>query len=959
MSARLRHAFRPRGATAAPDAIDERGFTLMELIVACTILGLIMVPLSAATIFFLRHGAEAQAQFQDDNGSRLAGVYFNRDIASATSVDVSSAGCGATADDTLVMSVPWTENGVAKQASWFTEVATDGTASLIRRRCTTGTPDETNTLASLSSAGSVWFAVTGGATTPTTVQLGFTSSNGLAATLSATPRWATSSSATVPSAPAGVSATGASGSAVVTWLLPATDGGSVVTLYTVTASPGGATCTASPPTTTCTLSGLTNGATYTVSVTATNDIGMGAPATASVTAGHLPGAPTGLSATGGDSQAPVSWTAPSSDGGFAITSYTATASPGGATCTATAPATTCTITGLVNASTYSITATATNDAGTGPASSSVSVTLATVPGAPTGVVAGPVGVVSTLAGSGSAAFADGSGVGASFDGPSGVAVDSSGNVYVADAGNNRVRKVTSAGVVSTLAGSGSAAFADGSGVGASFDGPRGIAVDISANVFVGDLLNQRLRSISNGSGQANVSFTAPSSDGGTAITLYTVTAAPGGATCTAPPSSMICIVSGLTNGTAYTFTVTAANASGSSVASSPSNSFTPTLNGGSDMFANATAVPQVAPGLPVIVTTNVSGATTETGEPWIGGQSYASVWFAYTPTTSGSVLVTTSGYTNAGTWIGLYEGSVINSLTTLQHIGGRTAGFTATVGHTYRVQVFTQSGQGTTGTVTFADNGANGDSFVDAIPVAQVPSGGSRVVNVDVAGASTESGEPWIGGQSYASVWFAYTPTTSGSVLVTTSGYTNGGGTWVGVYQGSVMSSLTKLQQLGGRTAGLTATVGQTYRIQVFTNVGLGTTGTVTFADNSANGDSFVDAIAVAPVPVGMSSLTSIDVTGCSTETNEPWIGGQSYASIWLSYTPAVSESITVTSTGYTSAGTWIGLYRGSVLTSLTTIQQVSGRTATFAVTAGNTYRIQVFTNVGQGTTGTVTLAAS
>ena len=104
-------------------------------------------------------------------------------------------------------------------------------------------------------------------------------------------------------------------------------------------------------------------------------------------------------------------------------------------------------------------------------------------------------VVSTLAGSGTAAFADGTGTGASFNNETGVVVDGSGNVYVADAANNRVRKVTSAGVVTTLAGSGTAAYADGTGTSANLNNPNSLVLDSSGSLYVADQHNHRIRKI--------------------------------------------------------------------------------------------------------------------------------------------------------------------------------------------------------------------------------------------------------------------------------------------------------------------------------------------------------------------------------------------------------------------------------------------------------------------------------
>lgn len=103
--------------------------------------------------------------------------------------------------------------------------------------------------------------------------------------------------------------------------------------------------------------------------------------------------------------------------------------------------------------------------------------------------------VTTIAG-GAEGYADGAGASASFSTPSGLALDRDGNIYVADTGNNRIRKLAPDGTVSTIAGSGAAGFRDGSAHDAQFDAPLGVAVDTQKNVYVADTYNDRIRVIS-------------------------------------------------------------------------------------------------------------------------------------------------------------------------------------------------------------------------------------------------------------------------------------------------------------------------------------------------------------------------------------------------------------------------------------------------------------------------------
>ncbi|MBX7109552.1 MAG: T9SS type A sorting domain-containing protein [Chitinophagales bacterium] len=113
------------------------------------------------------------------------------------------------------------------------------------------------------------------------------------------------------------------------------------------------------------------------------------------------------------------------------------------------------------------------------------------------------GIISTVAGTGTAgATGDGGpATAAKLNYPAGIAVDAAGNIYVGDGGNNKVRKITlSTGIISTIAGTGTAGFSGDLGVAtaAKFNGPQGLAVDESGNVYIADQGNNRIRKITAG-----------------------------------------------------------------------------------------------------------------------------------------------------------------------------------------------------------------------------------------------------------------------------------------------------------------------------------------------------------------------------------------------------------------------------------------------------------------------------
>lgn len=435
----------------------------------------------------------------------------------------------------------------------------------------------------------------------------------------------------VPGAPTIGTATAGNAQASVTFTPPASDGGSAITSYTATSNPSNitGTCVSSP----CTVTGLTNGTAYTFTVTATNGVGTGTASAASnsvtpkapqtitfndpgaqnfgttttltatassnltptfsssttgvctitsggaltfVTAGSCtinadqagdasylpatqvsqtfnvnavqPGAPTIGTATAGDTQASVAFTAPTNTGGTTITSYTVTVNPAhvapvnGASSPIVVP-------GLTNGQAYTFTVTATNSAGTGPASAaSNSITPAAIQ-------------TITFANPGAQNFGTSPTLTASSD---------SGLTVSFTSSTTGVCTITTGGTLTFVTAGSCTINADQAG-NASYLPATQVTRSFTVNAVVPGAPTGV--SATAGNGQATVSFTAPASNGGSAITSYTVTSNPGGFTGTGVASPIA--VTGLTNGVTYTFTVTATNSAGLGAASTASSGVTP------------------------------------------------------------------------------------------------------------------------------------------------------------------------------------------------------------------------------------------------------------------------------------------------------------------------------------------------------------------------------------------------
>lgn len=496
---------------------------------------------------------------------------------------------------------------------------------------------------------------------------------------------------------------GGNGVANLYWNVPTFNGGSAITNYTVNSTPAINTITQSG--TNVVVGGLTNGTSYLFDIKANNARGASSSLNYTIIPGATaPSAPIGLSATvtAAANRATVTWLAPVSDGGSSIISYTVTSEPGGFTST-TADGITLTadVTGLTNGTSYIFRVNATNAVGTSSASfASVAVVPYTVPNAPTAVSAVPSNASCALTWS-----APSDNGGSAITGykitaspaitPISIGVMTSYNVTGLTNGIEYVFYIQ-------------AINARGLSTAANFNAatpspilptaPRAVTTNVA----------------SAGSGEVIVSWLAPLDDGGAPITQYTVTSSPDSITAQVDGDTLSTTVSGLTNGTSYTFTVIATNNIGNSPASS----------------ASAATIPYTVPGVPTVVSatsTNAAAILSWSAPASNGGNAITT----YTLTSSPASTIITTASTTA-TVTGLINGTSYTFTVCANNARGAstsvnfTAVTPAPIAPTAPRNI-TTSIVGTTATVSWIAPVSNGGATITGYTVKSYPTVGSPV----------------------------------------------------------------------------------------------------------------------------------------------------------------------------------------------------------------------------------------
>jgi List-Bact-rpt repeat protein len=389
-----------------------------------------------------------------------------------------------------------------------------------------------------------------------------------------------------------------------------------------------------------------------------------------------------------------------------------------------------------------------------------------------------------------------------------------------------------------------------------------------------------------------------------------------------------------------------------------------------DDFAGAQSL---APTLPSTTTGSTRFTTKQAGEPNHGGEPGGhSAWYSWTPTDSGRVIVTACPYTESIVPVlGVYTGSAVDSLTPVPGDSIRGAScratasgfeFDAVAAVTYRIAIDGEAGSLGLFSLEIQGRPAN-DEFATPEVLSPNPMTAGGINRL----ATKQGGEPSHAGDSGGhSLWFSWTPSSSGPVDISACGYTREIDTLLAVYTGSAVGSLDPVAvnddapgpppnelcefSRGNSEVVFDAVAGTTYRIAVDGKGGsVGRFG-LAFERAPANDDFSAPQSLSAALPAYGSSVTKL----ATKQSGEPDHAGDSGGhSVWFSWTPSGSGLVAVSACAYYGdLEPTVAVYTGSALDSLAPVAaadddpggdcRASGSEAQFSAVAGTTYRIAV-----------------
>ena len=368
---------------------------------------------------------------------------------------------------------------------------------------------------------------------------------------------------------------------------------------------------------------------------------------------------------------------------------------------------------------------------------------------------------------------------------------------------------------------------------------------------------------------------------------------------------------------------------------------------------------------PTSISSNNSLATKQAGEPnHAGDPGGASVWYSWTPSSSGKIEVSTCTFSGLDTLLAVYTGSAVNALTPVASSDNSSSAcaptssslqFSYSAGTTYRIVVDGKGGGEGSFTLNLTGPAAN-DSF--ASPSVLPASGVSFLSGLNKL-TTKEAGEPnHAGNAGGASVWYSWTPSASGKVKIEVCGFSND--TLLGLYTGTAVNALTPVASNDDGAAGFACNAGSS---AVVASVAAGTTYRLAIDGKGGSEGSFSlnmrfaeanDAFELQKtIPAGLPASVSGSNSLASKEAGEPnHAGNAGGASVWFSWTPSATGPVGVTLCGSAPLDPLLGIYTGTGVNTLTPVAANDDAPAAdcggsasevqFNATAGTTYRIAV-----------------